>query len=54
MFAQPLDQGQVLVENGTLFGELPPGGYDQITANPDGGLEAEAILEDVAMESGTD
>ncbi|KRA37180.1 MULTISPECIES: argininosuccinate synthase [unclassified Nocardioides] len=52
--AQPLDQGQVLVENGTLFGELPPGGYDQITANPDGGLEAEAILEDVAMESGTD
>ena len=24
--AQPLDQGQVLVENGTLFGELPAGG----------------------------
>jgi argininosuccinate synthase len=51
---QPLDQGTVLVENGTLFGELPPGGYDQITANPDGGDEAEAILDEVAMESGTD
>ncbi|KRB75768.1 argininosuccinate synthase [Nocardioides sp. Root190] len=52
--AQPLDQGQVLVENGTLFGELPPGGYDQITANPDGVPEDESILDDVAMESGTD
>jgi len=51
---QPLDQGTVLVENGTLFGELPAGGYDQITANPDGGDEGEAILEDVAMEIGTD
>lgn len=51
---QPLDQGTVLVEHGTLFGELPAGGYDQITANPEGGEEAEAILEDVAMESGTD
>ncbi len=52
--SQPLDQGTVLVEHGTLFGELPAGGYDQITANPEGGEEAEAILEDVAMESGTD
>ncbi len=51
---QPLDQGTVLVEHGTLFGELPPGGYDRITANPDGGDESEAILEDVAMEIGTD
>ena len=25
--AQPLDQGQVLVEHGTLYGELEPGGY---------------------------
>ena len=32
--AQPLDQGQVLVENGTLFGELEPGGDDRITDNP--------------------
>ncbi|KAB2807397.1 argininosuccinate synthase [Pimelobacter simplex] len=51
---QPLDQGTVLVENGTLFGELPAGGYDQITANPDGGDEGEAILEEAAMELGTD
>ncbi|GAA3519564.1 argininosuccinate synthase [Nocardioides daeguensis] len=51
---QPLDQGTVLVEHGTLFGELPAGGYEQITANPDGGDEGEAILEDVAMELGTD
>jgi argininosuccinate synthase len=51
---QPLDQGTVLVENGTLFGELPAGGYDRITANPEGGDEREAILEDVAMEIGTD
>ena len=32
--AQPLDQGQVLVENGTLFGELEPGGADRIASNP--------------------
>lgn len=51
---QPLDQGTVLVEHGTLFGELPAGGYDQITANPEGGDEGEAILEEVAMELGTD
>ncbi|WGX94435.1 argininosuccinate synthase [Nocardioides sp. L-11A] len=51
---QPLDQGTVLVEHGTLFGELPAGGYDQITANPDGGDEGEAILEEAAMELGTD
>ena len=31
---QPLDQGQVLVENGTLFGELPAGGATRIEANP--------------------
>jgi len=51
---QPLDQGTVLVEHGTLFGELPAGGYDQITANPQGGDEGEAILEEAAMELGTD
>ncbi len=32
--AQPLDQGQVLVENGTLFGEIEAGGFDRITTNP--------------------
>src|SRR5215216_1673647 len=30
--AQPLDQGQVLVEHGTLYGELEAGGFDRITA----------------------
>ena len=53
--AQPLDQGQVLVENGTLFGEIEPGGYARIARNPaaegDAGLVA---LDNVAMESGTD
>ena len=32
--AQPLDQGQVLVENGTFFGELPAGGATRIEDNP--------------------
>ena len=32
--AQPLDQGQVLVEHGTLFGELEPGGADRIAEQP--------------------
>ena len=32
--AQPLDQGQVLVEHGTLFGALEPGGADRIASNP--------------------
>ncbi|MFA6576501.1 MAG: argininosuccinate synthase [Nocardioides sp.] len=53
--AQPLDQGQVLVENGTLFGELPAGGAEQIAENPtpDGELDDEA-LDAAAMEFGTD
>ena len=51
---QPVEQGQLLVEHGTLFGELPAGGYDQITANPlvDGGDDD--ALDRAAMESGTD
>ena len=53
--AQPLDQGQVLVENGTLFGEIEAGGADRIARNPaaegDAGDEA---LDHAAMESGTD
>ena len=32
--AQPLDQGQVLVEHGTLYGELEAGGADRIASNP--------------------
>ncbi len=50
---QPIDQGQVLVENGVLLGALPAGGGDTITANPGGDLDEEA-LESAAMEFGTD
>ncbi|QZY30567.1 argininosuccinate synthase [Nocardioides coralli] len=52
---QPLDQGQVLVENGTLYGAIEPGGYDRITRNPQAeGDESEAALDHAAMEFGTD
>jgi argininosuccinate synthase len=51
---QPLDQGQVLVEHGTLFGALPAGGADRITANPGLAGDEEAALESAAMEVGTD
>ena len=51
---QPLDQGQVLVEHGTLFGELPAGGADRIAANPGIAGDEEAALESAAMEVGTD
>jgi argininosuccinate synthase len=52
---QPLDQGQVLVEHGTLFGALPAGGAEQITDNParDDTVDDEA-LDSAAMEFGTD
>jgi len=50
---QPVEQGQLLVENGTLFGELPTGGYDQITANPLA-LGDDDALDRAAIESGTD
>jgi argininosuccinate synthase len=50
---QPLDQGQVLVENGTLFGAIEAGGADRIAANPAARAEDEA-LDHAAMESGTD
>jgi argininosuccinate synthase len=52
---QPVEQGQVLVEHGTLFGELPAGGYDRIASNPEaeGELHDEA-LDAAAMEFGTD
>jgi argininosuccinate synthase len=53
--AQPLDQGQVLVENGTLFGEIEQGGGDRIASNPAAeGDESDRVLDDVAMEVGTD
>jgi argininosuccinate synthase len=51
---QPFDQGQVLVEHGTLLGELPAGGFDRITDNPAAaGSDGEA-LDHAAIESGTD
>jgi argininosuccinate synthase len=50
--AQPEDQGHVLVENGTLFGEIEAGGYDRIADNPL--AEDERALEAAAMEYGTD
>ena len=53
--AQPVEQGQVLVENGTLFGELPAGGAERIADNPEADTVAdEHVLDHAAMESGTD
>ncbi|WP_375003414.1 argininosuccinate synthase [Aeromicrobium sp. CTD01-1L150] len=51
---QPLDQGQVLVENGTLFGELPAGGAMRIEANPSVEDDAAQALDAAAMEFGSD
>jgi argininosuccinate synthase len=53
--AQPLDQGEVLVEHGILLGELPAGGGERIAANPaqEGVIDDEA-LDAAAMEFGTD
>ena len=52
---QPLDEGQVLVENGTLYGELEPGGYARIAKNPAAeGDAGDAALDHAAMEFGTD
>jgi argininosuccinate synthase len=53
--AQPLDQGQVLVEHGTLFGELPAGGAERIEANPTVEAEPDEVaLDAAAMEFGSD
>ena len=53
--AQPLDQGQVLVEHGNLLGELEAGGANRIARNPaaEGDADDEA-LDNAAMEVGTD
>ena len=51
---QPLDQGQVLVENGTLFGELPAGGAAAITARNGHISDDDEALDRAAMEFGTD
>jgi argininosuccinate synthase len=53
--AQPLEEGQVLVEHGTLFGELPEGGAERIADNPEAETEAdEHVLDHAALEFGTD
>jgi argininosuccinate synthase len=53
--AQPLDQGQVLVEHGTLYGELEAGGYDRIARNPRAEADdAVRALDEAALEAGTD
>ena len=51
---QPLDQGQILVENGTLFGELPAGGAMRIEANPAVAGDEEVAVDAAAMEFGAD
>ena len=53
--AQPLDQRQVLVENGVLYGEIEAGGYERIAANPEAAREPDEVaLDQAAMEFGTD
>ena len=53
--AQPVDQGQVLVENGALLGEIEAGGYDRIARNPAAeGDAGDSALDHAAMEYGTD
>jgi argininosuccinate synthase len=53
--AQPLDEGQVLVENGALLGEIERGGGDRIARNPAAeGDESDQALDHAAMEYGTD
>ena len=52
--AQPFDQGQVLVEHGTLFGELEVGGAEVIADNPAVEGDEEHALGAAAMEFGTD
>src|SRR5690554_3100351 len=51
---QPVDQGQVLVEHGTLIGALPAGGAEVISDNPAVAGDEELALESAAMEAGTD
>jgi argininosuccinate synthase len=52
--AQPFDQGQVLVEHGTLFGEIEKGGATKIADNPAIEGDEGVALESAAMEFGTD
>ena len=50
---QPVDQGQVLVENGTLYGAIEAGGAERISENPSA-VADESALDHAAMELGTD
>ncbi|MFR9804647.1 argininosuccinate synthase [Pseudonocardia sp. RS010] len=52
---QPAEQGTVLVEHGTLFGELPSGGFDRIAATDRAGeRDSEKSLDAAALEAGND
>ncbi len=51
---QPLDQGTLLVEHGTLFGDLPEGGFPKIATNPERDGSEEVALDEAAIESGVD
>ena len=53
---QPLDEGQVLIENGTLFGSLPAGEARHVTEYPrsDAAVLDETALDHAALESGVD
>jgi argininosuccinate synthase len=52
---QPLDEGQVLVENGALLGEIERGGGDRIARNPAAESDdSDQALDHAAMEYGTD
>jgi argininosuccinate synthase len=52
--AQPMEQGQLRVEHGTLFGDLPEGGSSRIASNPTLDGTEEAALDEAAIESGVD
>ncbi len=52
--SQPLEQGQVLVEHGTLLGELEEGGANRIASNPRPLRAEDEALDNAAMEFGVD
>ena len=51
---QPLDEGTLLVEHGTLLGALEMGGADTISSNSQAGDVRDDALDAAAMEFGTD
>jgi argininosuccinate synthase len=44
----------VVVEHGTLYGELEAGGADRIASNPAARSDEDIALDNAAMEFGTD